>query len=65
MDFKFGSHKLCEDMQSILLKHMHKNIFLFWPTNVEISHITRTKLRGQNPEPRFRVVAYFHIYFWK
>jgi hypothetical protein len=42
---------------------MKKNS-LFWPINVEISFNTKTRLQSW-PEPRFRVNAYFHIYWSK
>ena len=48
-------------MQSIPFQHMHKKNLLFRTTNVEVSHNMRMRLKGQNAEPHFRFVAYFHV----
>ena len=62
-DFKFFSHGLCTEKQNILLQHMREKFFWFW-SMMEISINTKTRLMTWS-QPRFRVKAYFNIYWTK
>ena len=64
-DFKFFSHGLCTEKQNILLQHMRKKHFWILINEYGNKHKHENEAPGHDLEPRFRVKAYFHVYWSK